>query len=99
MMELYEDAFDYAIEFDLELAKGVANLPRLDAELKKKLWLKIAKKIISKNNDLQYLSTLLNECENMLSIEDILPFFPGKNILINIYKQKISKLIFFLNFY
>ena len=76
-MELYEDAFDYAILFNLDLAKKIANLPRLDDELKKKLWLKIAQKILSKNNDLQYLSVLLNECENMLTIEDILPFFPG----------------------
>lgn len=83
MMELYEDAFDYAMLFDLELAKKIANLPAIDVELKKKLWLKIAKQIISKNNDLQHLSTLLNEC-GYLTIEDILPFFPGKKRLLNI---------------
>jgi len=30
MMELYEDAFDYAMLFDLEMAKKIANLPEID---------------------------------------------------------------------
>lgn len=90
MMELYEDAFDYAMLFDLELAKEIANLPEIDKELKKKLWLKIAKHIISQNNaDLQHLSTLLNECQ-YLSIEDILPFFPDV-LTIDLFKEPICQ--------
>ena len=87
MMELYEDAFDYAMLFDLELAKQIANLPAIDNELKKKLWLKVAKHIISQNNDMQHLSTLLNECQ-YLSIEDILPFFPDV-LTIDLFKEPI----------
>lgn len=75
MMELYEDAFDHALLFDLELAKQIADLPAIDRELKKKLWLKIAQQIIAQSNDMQQLSILLNECQH-LSIEDVLPFFP-----------------------
>ena len=77
MMEMYEDAFDQAMLFDdLQLAKAIANLPAIDRELKKRLWLKIAQQIIAQSNDMQQLSALLGECDEHLSIEDVLPFFP-----------------------
>ena len=60
---------------DVELAKLSAEKPEDDEELKKKLWLRIAKQVVQEQNDVQQAMGVLKECP-ALKIEDILPFFP-----------------------
>ncbi|KZT75150.1 hypothetical protein DAEQUDRAFT_659721 [Daedalea quercina L-15889] len=76
-MGLYESSVDLALEKDdLELAKINADMPEDDDQLRKKLWLKIAKAMrFLENTDL-------------LKIEDILPFFPDF-VVIDDFKDEI----------
>ena len=76
IMGLYEEAVALAIQIDLELAKKTANVPENDEELRKKLWLRIAKHVVKEKNDIQQAMDFLQQCE-LLKIEDILPFFPN----------------------
>ena len=47
-MDLFEEAVDLAIEIeDLELAKKFAEKPDDDDQLKKRLWLRIAKHVVT----------------------------------------------------
>lgn len=75
LMGLYEEAVTLALQVDLELAKKVANVPEEDIQMKKKLWLKVAKHVVKEKNDIQQAMEFLQQCE-LLKIEDILPFFP-----------------------
>ncbi|KAJ1678593.1 tethering complex subunit [Spiromyces aspiralis] len=71
----YEDAVDLALECsDLELAQQSADKPE-NADLKRCLWLKIAKHVIEKQNDLK-LARDITRTSKVLAIEDILPYFP-----------------------
>lgn len=52
-MGLYEDAIELALkEKDIALAKDVADKPE-DPEVKKRLWLRIAKHVIEVDNDVK----------------------------------------------
>ncbi|XP_066154663.1 vacuolar protein sorting-associated protein 18 homolog isoform X1 [Euwallacea fornicatus] len=74
LLGLWESAVDLAIGVDLGLAKQMADLsPDDDLELRKKLWLKIAKYVVSDKNDIQEAMKYLSD---LIKIEDILPFFP-----------------------
>lgn len=104
-MSLWEIAIDFALgtyavdnkggseeadgSEDLELAKILADKPYDDDVLRKKLWLKVAKFVVGKKNDITSyvlfrMSTTLTDDSAMaflsesplLQIEDILPFFP-----------------------
>lgn len=79
-MKLYEEAVDLALNIDVNLAKSIGNKPDLSDEIKKKLWLKIAKHIVTREKDIRQASLLLKDC-NLLKIEDILPFFPDFNTI------------------
>lgn len=74
-MGLYEEAVDLALKVDVELAKKNADKPEDDEELKKKLWLRIARHVVEEEKDIRKAMDFLHECE-LLKIEDILPFFP-----------------------
>ena len=74
-MGLFEEAVDLALGVDVDLAKQNANNPEDDEELKKKLWLKIARHVVEKKEDIKSAMEFLEECD-LLKIEDILPFFP-----------------------
>ena len=74
-MGLYEEAVDLALSVDLELAKQNADKPEDDYELRKKLWLKIARHVVEKEEDIKRAMEFVHESE-LLKIEDILPFFP-----------------------
>ncbi|XP_071479921.1 vacuolar protein sorting-associated protein 18 homolog [Diadema antillarum] len=74
-MGLYEEAVDLAIKVDVELAKQSAEKPDDDEVLRRKLWLRIAKHVVSEQNDIKKAMAVLQECP-LLKIEDILPFFP-----------------------
>ena len=74
-MGLYDEAVDLALQFDTELAKQNADKPDDSEELKKKLWLKIARHVVEEEKDIKRAMEFLQECP-LLKIEDILPFFP-----------------------
>ncbi|XP_076366787.1 vacuolar protein sorting-associated protein 18 dor isoform X3 [Tachypleus tridentatus] len=74
-MGLYEEAVDLALKFDVQLAKRNADRPEDNEELRKKLWLKIAKHVVKEENDIKKAMEFLQECD-LIKIEDILPFFP-----------------------
>ncbi|GFG37001.1 hypothetical protein Cfor_07076 [Coptotermes formosanus] len=74
LLGLWESAVDLALTIDVKLAQQTANLPQNDPELRKKLWLKIAKHVVHEKDDIQQAMQFLQQCE-LLKIEDILPFF------------------------
>lgn len=88
LMGLYEEAVDMALEVDVELAKQQANKPNEDdLELRKKLWLRIARHVVQDQEDIRHAMEFLHECD-MLKIEDILPFFPDF-VTIDHFKEAI----------
>lgn len=87
IMELYEEAVDLALQVDVDLAKLCADLPEDDEELRKKLWLKIARHVVQEGKDVKKAMTCLSSC-NLLKIEDILPFFPDF-VTIDHFKEAI----------
>lgn len=74
-LELYEEAVELALQVDIELAKQQADKPDDDDELRKKLWLRIARHVVQKQRDIKTAMSFLQQCP-LLQIEDILPFFP-----------------------
>ncbi|CAH2327741.1 vacuolar sorting-associated 18 homolog [Pelobates cultripes] len=87
VMELYEEAVDLALKVNVDLAKSCADLPGDDEELKKKLWLKIARHVVQEEKDVKKAMVCLSSC-NLLKIEDILPFFPDF-VTIDHFKEAI----------
>ena len=74
-MRSYEEAVDLALTVDLELAKQNAEMPVEDDELRKKLWLRIARHVVeTEKDDVRSGMAILQQCD-LLKIEDILPFF------------------------
>ena len=59
----------------MDLAKQNADKPDNDEELRKKLWLRIARHVVEEEKDIKRAMEFLHECD-LLKIEDILPFFP-----------------------
>jgi hypothetical protein len=93
MMHLYEEAVNNALHVDLELAKSVADRPEDDHILRKKLWLVIAQHVIEqdksdKGENIRKAIAFRKETENLLKVEDILPFFPNF-VLIDDFKDAI----------
>lgn len=74
-MGLYEEAVDLALKVDVELAKQNADKPDDDEELRKKLWLRIARHVVEEEKDIKKTMEFLQQCD-LIKIEDILPFFP-----------------------
>ncbi|EPQ27167.1 uncharacterized protein PFL1_05448 [Pseudozyma flocculosa PF-1] len=75
-MGLYESAVDLAIaEREMELACSCADLVDGDKDLKKKLWLKIAKEVVRSTKDIKSAMEFL-ERTDQITLEDALPFFP-----------------------
>ena len=87
-MGLYENSVDLALEKgDLELAKENADRPEDDLDLRKKLWLKIAKYVVQEKSDIKSAMRFL-EATDLVKIEDILPFFPDF-VVIDDFKTEI----------
>ncbi|XP_033107072.1 vacuolar protein sorting-associated protein 18 homolog [Anneissia japonica] len=86
-MGLYEEAVELALEVDVDLAKINANKPEDDEDLKKKLWLRIARHVVEKENNIKRAMEFLQESQ-LLKIEDILPFFPDF-VTIDHFKEAI----------
>ncbi|KAK9333625.1 Pep3/Vps18/deep orange family-domain-containing protein [Lipomyces starkeyi] len=87
-MGLYEEAVDLALQHDnVELASVVADRPGDNASLRKKLWLRVAQKVINKEHGIKSAIEFLKRCE-LLKIEDLLPFFPDF-VVIDDFKEEI----------
>ncbi|KAG8698773.1 hypothetical protein FRC09_007030 [Ceratobasidium sp. 395] len=104
-MGLYEESVSLALEKgDLELARITANMPEDDVQLRKKLWLKVARYVVEDKKDLKTyacsfdhdsMPTLVFDSAmqflsntELLKIEDILPFFPDF-VVIDDFKDEI----------
>ncbi|KAK5128579.1 hypothetical protein LTR08_004063 [Meristemomyces frigidus] len=88
-MHQYAAAVDLALKHDdhIDLAAEVADRPGNDDALRKKLWLKVAKKVIHREKGIRAAIDFLKRCE-LLRIEDLIPFFPDF-IVIDDFKEEI----------
>ncbi|KAH8102501.1 Pep3/Vps18/deep orange family-domain-containing protein [Cristinia sonorae] len=88
-MGLWESSVDLALsKGDLDLAKVNANMPpEEDRQLRKRLWLKIAKYVVQEKQDIKTAMQFL-ENTDLLKVEDILPFFPDF-VVIDDFKEEI----------
>lgn len=85
---LYEESVGAALAVDLSLAKEMANLPHIDIAARKRMWLVIAKYLITNQSyAIVESAQILNECQ-LLSVEDVLPLFP-EFIIIDTFKSDI----------
>ena len=69
------------IKVDPELAMAEADKVEDDEDLRKKLWLMVAKHVVeqekgTKRENIRKAIAFLKETDGLLKIEDILPFFP-----------------------
>ncbi|TPX36548.1 hypothetical protein SmJEL517_g01238 [Synchytrium microbalum] len=99
-MGLYEQAVDWSLETnDLELARIYADKPEDDDTLRRRLWLRIARHVVEKRQDIKQLSCCCGSSPSeaaieflrlsqLLKIEDILPFLPDF-VLIDDFKEEI----------
>jgi hypothetical protein len=87
-MSQYASAVDLALKHSqVTLAASVADQPSHDPALRKKLWLKVAKKVISQNTSIKPAIEFLKKCD-LLRIEDLIPFFPDF-VIIDDFKEEI----------
>ncbi|TKY69334.1 Vacuolar protein sorting-associated protein 18-like [Spatholobus suberectus] len=93
MMSMHEEAVALALQVDSELAMAEADKVEDDEDLRKKLWLMIAKHVVeqekgTKRENIRKAIAFLKETDGLLKIEDILPFFPDFT-LIDDFKEAI----------
>ncbi|KAK4437266.1 Vacuolar sorting protein 18 [Sesamum alatum] len=93
MMSMHEEAVALALQVDPELAMAEADKVEEDEDLRKKLWLMVAKHVIeqekgTKRENIRKAIAFLKETDGLLKIEDILPFFPDF-ALIDDFKEAI----------
>ncbi|XP_048594188.1 vacuolar sorting protein 18-like [Brassica napus] len=93
MMSMHEEAVALALQIDPELAMAEADKVEDDEDLRKKLWLMIAKHVVkqekgAKRENIRKAIAFLKETDGLLKIEDILPFFPDF-ALIDDFKEAI----------
>ncbi|KAJ1026321.1 hypothetical protein NDA16_002408 [Ustilago loliicola] len=76
-MGLFESAVELAIrQGEIELACSCADMAEtMDRDLRKKLWLRVAKKVVRTSADIKAAMAFLRRTD-LISIEDVLPFFP-----------------------
>ena len=91
LLGLINEAVELALTFDLSLAKNIAkSATDFDQTLSKKLWLLIAQHVISKDFDISKATLVLRESNDVIKIEDILPFFPDF-VTIDDFKEAICQ--------
>lgn len=93
MMSMHEEAVALALQVDPELAMAEADKVEDDEDLRKKLWLMVAKHVVeqekgAKRDNIRKAIAFLKETDGLLKIEDILPFFPDF-ALIDDFKEAI----------
>ncbi|KAH6684324.1 vacuolar protein sorting protein-like protein DigA [Halenospora varia] len=87
-MGQYLQAVELALAHDeVDLASIIADRPVSDPPLRKKLWLAVAKKVISQSNGIKTAIEFLKRCD-LLKIEDLIPFFPDF-VVIDDFKEEI----------
>ncbi|KAI9837898.1 MAG: hypothetical protein M1837_002688 [Sclerophora amabilis] len=87
-MGQYLQAVELALKYDeIDLASIVADRPEGSPGLRKKLWLAVAKKVISQSDGIKTAIEFLKRCE-LLKIEDLIPFFPDF-VVIDDFKEEI----------
>ncbi|KAF1948705.1 hypothetical protein CC80DRAFT_430942 [Byssothecium circinans] len=87
-MGQYVQAVDLALKYDeVELASNVADRSNTEPALRKKLWLAIAKKVISQSSGIKTAIEFLRRVD-LLRIEDLIPFFPDF-VVIDDFKEEI----------
>jgi hypothetical protein len=88
-MGLYEEAVNLALKKgETELAASVADKPMNDSEMRKSLWLQVARKVVSGKNGVESAVALLDRCD-LLKIEDLLPLFPDFTV-IDSFKEQVT---------
>lgn len=87
-MQQYVQAVDLALKYDeVDLASSVADRSNTEPALRKKLWLAIAKKVISQSSGIKTAIEFLRRVD-LLRIEDLIPFFPDF-VVIDDFKEEI----------
>jgi len=87
-MGQYVQAVDLALAHgETELASVVADRPVGRPALRKKLWLAVARKVISQSSGIKAAIHFLKRCD-LLRIEDLIPFFPDF-VVIDDFKEEI----------
>ncbi|KAK0659398.1 Vacuolar protein sorting-associated protein 18-like protein [Lasiodiplodia hormozganensis] len=87
-MSQYVQAVELALKYDeIDLASSVADRPESDPALRKKLWLAVAKKVISQSTGIKPAIEFLRRSD-LLRIEDLIPFFPDF-VVIDDFKEEI----------
>jgi tetratricopeptide (TPR) repeat protein len=87
-MGQYLQAVELALAHsEIDLASIVADRPVSNSALRKKLWLAVAKKVISQSNGIKTAIEFLKRCD-LLKIEDLIPFFPDF-VVIDDFKEEI----------
>ncbi|KAH8835865.1 Pep3/Vps18/deep orange family-domain-containing protein [Flagelloscypha sp. PMI_526] len=88
-MGLFENSVDLALEKgDVDLARINADKPEDDIQLRKKLWLKVARYVVQDKKEIKEAMRFL-EHTDLIKIEDILPFFPDF-VVIDDFKEEIA---------
>ncbi|KAI1176291.1 vacuolar protein sorting protein-like protein DigA [Nemania sp. FL0916] len=87
-MGQYVQAVDLALSHnEIEYASIIADRPVSNPALRKKLWLAVARKVISQSNGIKTAIEFLKRCD-LLKIEDLIPFFPDF-VVIDDFKEEI----------
>ncbi|KAK9795718.1 putative Pep3/Vps18/deep orange domain-containing protein [Seiridium cardinale] len=87
-MGQYVQAVDLALSHnEIDYASIIADRPMNNPALRKKLWLAVAKKVISQSNGIKTAIEFLKRCD-LLKIEDLIPFFPDF-VVIDDFKDEI----------
>ncbi|TVY44473.1 Vacuolar protein sorting-associated protein-like protein [Lachnellula occidentalis] len=87
-MGQYLQAVELALAHsEIDLASLIADRPVSNPALRKKLWLAVAKKVISQSNGIKTAIEFLKRCD-LLKIEDLIPFFPDF-VVIDDFKEEI----------
>ncbi|KAI0845206.1 Pep3/Vps18/deep orange family-domain-containing protein [Daldinia vernicosa] len=87
-MGQYVQAVDLALSHnEVEYASIIADRPMSNPTLRKKLWLAVARKVISQSNGIKTAIEFLRRCD-LLKIEDLIPFFPDF-VVIDDFKDEI----------
>jgi vacuolar protein sorting-associated protein 18 len=87
-MGQYVQAVDLALSHnEVEYASIIADRPISNPALRKKLWLAVARKVISQSDGIKTAIQFLRRCD-LLKIEDLIPFFPDF-VVIDDFKDEI----------
>lgn len=89
-MGQYLQAVDLALSHNqVELAAVIADRPMSKPQLRKRLWLAVARKVISQSSSIKEAIEFLKRCE-LLRIEDLIPFFPDF-VVIDDFREEICE--------